>query len=215
MAEMIPAAARVGDDGVELRRREEVDHPLRQSLGRVGFAVVCVERAAAGLDGRRVDFAAVSQEDVRRVAVDIREDQVLYAAREQGDAVRLLGRRLDGADELRRELRGDGRALRLEATKVFRQKLRQANLTEGGLEAESLVEPEQSSDEAEQARAHEQAADRDRAPEAAGESLVEAGGLDFGAGGLEEVGVIHAGRAGGLAGQAAEAVAHLVGEGRR
>ena len=215
MAEMVTAAAGVGDDGVELRRREKVDHPLRQRLGRIGFAIVSVKGAAAGLDGRRVDFAAVGQEDVRGIAIDVGEDEILDAAREQGDAVLLLRRRLDGADELRRELRRDGRALRLEATEILRKELGQAELTEGGLQAESLVKPEESADEAEQARAHEQAADCDRTPEAAGEGLIEAGGLDFGAGSLEQVGVIHAGRAGGLARQAAEAVTHLVGEGRR
>ena len=80
VAEVIAAAARVRDDGVELGRREEVDHPLGQRLGRIAFAVVGVERAAARLDGRRVDFAAVGQKDVRGVAVDVGEDEVLDAA---------------------------------------------------------------------------------------------------------------------------------------
>ena len=120
MAEMVTAAAGVGDDGVELRRREEVDHPLGQRLGRVGFAIVGVERTAAGLDRRRVHFAAVSQEDVGGVAVDIREHEILDATGKQGDAVLFLGGGFDRTDELRRELRRDRRALRLEATKVFR-----------------------------------------------------------------------------------------------
>jgi len=67
-----------------------------------------------------VDFATVGQEDIGGVAIDVREDKVLDAAREQGYAVRLLGRRLNRSDELRRELRSDGWALGLEATKVFR-----------------------------------------------------------------------------------------------
>ena len=215
VAEVIAAAAGVRDDRVELRRREEVDHPLGQRLGRIAFAVVGVERAAAGLDGRRVDFTAVGQKDVGGVTIDIREDEVLDAAGQQGDAVRLLRRRFDRADQLRRELRRDGRALGFEAAEVLGQQLGQSDLAGGGLQPEALVKPEQASGEAEQARAHEQPADGDRAPEAAGEGLVEAGGLDFGAGGLEQVGVIHARGAGGLAGQAAEAVAHLIGEGRR
>ena len=149
MAEVITTATGVGDDRVELRRRKEIDHPLGQCLGRIDFAIVRVERAAAGLDGRGVHFATVGQEDVRGIAVDVGEDEILDAAREQGDAVLLLRRRLDGADELRRELRRNGRALRLEAAKILGQKLRQSNLTEGGLQSESLVKPEQAADEAE------------------------------------------------------------------
>ena len=172
-----------------------------------------VEGAAAGLDGRGVDFAAVSQKDVRGVAVDIREHEILDATGKQGDAVLFLGGGFDWTDELRRELRRDRRALRLEATKVLGQKFRETDLAEGGLESEALVKPEETSGEAEQTRTHEQAADGDRAPEAAGEGLVEAGRLDFGAGGLEQIRVIDAGGAGGLAGQAAETIAHLIGEG--
>jgi NDP-sugar pyrophosphorylase family protein len=43
VAEMIPAAARVREDGVELGRGEKVDHPLGQCLGRSGFAIVRME----------------------------------------------------------------------------------------------------------------------------------------------------------------------------
>ena len=134
-----------------------------------------MQGAAAGLDGWRVDLAAVGQQYVGGVAVDVCEDQILDAAGQEGDAVLLLGGGFDRTDELRRELRRDRRALGLEATEVRREELGQAELTEGCLEAEALVKPEEASDETEQARAHEQAADGDRPPEAAGEGLVEAG----------------------------------------
>ena len=101
MPEMITAAAGIRDDGVELRRREEVDHPLGQGLGRVGFAIVGVEGAAAGLDRRRVDLAAVGQQYVGGVAIDVREDQILHAAGEQGHAMLFLGGGFDRTDELR------------------------------------------------------------------------------------------------------------------
>ena len=49
MLEVRAAAARVGDDGVELVGRELLDLLARQLLGQVPFAVVGVERAAAEL----------------------------------------------------------------------------------------------------------------------------------------------------------------------
>ena len=66
-----------------------------------------------------MDFAAVGQKYIRGVAIDVGEDKVLDAAGEQGDAVLLLGWGFDRADELRRELRRDGRALGLEATEIL------------------------------------------------------------------------------------------------
>lgn len=59
VAEMCPAAAGVGDDGVEIFRRDKVDHAPGQRGGECGFAVVGVERAAARLHGRGVDGAAI------------------------------------------------------------------------------------------------------------------------------------------------------------
>ena len=45
-----------------------------------------VQGAAAGLDGRRVDFAAIGEEDVGGIAVDVRKCQVLDTTGEKGDA---------------------------------------------------------------------------------------------------------------------------------
>ena len=73
--EMGAAAAGVGDDGVEIGDGEEVELAAGEETGGIQVPIVGVEGAAAGLDGRSEDFAVVGEEDVRGVAVDVREDE--------------------------------------------------------------------------------------------------------------------------------------------
>ena len=216
-AEVVPAAAGVADDGVERLRREEVDHPPREQLRGLRLAVVGVQRPAAGLHGRGHHLAAIGEEHVGRVAVDLREDEVLHAAREQGDAVTDDGRPLHGTDERRREPRGDDRALGLEAPEIPGQQADEPEAAGGRLDAEPLDPAERAAGEAQQARAQEEAAEGDRAPEAGRQGPGRSGRLDLGARRLDEAGVVDAGGACRLAGEAAQAIAHLVGEalGRR
>ena len=105
-----------------------------------------VQRAAAGLRRRRVDLAAVGQQHVRRVAVDVGEDEILDAAREQGDAVARLGR---AAASLRaisaiRERRRHPRRLRLEPPQASRGSSRvRPERADERLQAAALIEPQQ------------------------------------------------------------------------
>jgi hypothetical protein len=87
MLEVRPAAAGVGDDGVELVRRHLLHILAGQLLGQSPLAVVRVQRPATLLVRRRDDLAAVSRQHFGRVPVDIAEDDVLGAAGEQGDAI--------------------------------------------------------------------------------------------------------------------------------
>jgi len=86
VAQVRAAAAGVGDDRVESERVEEVELAAGEFASGVGVAVVRVERTAAGLDGGRVDFAAVGEKDVHSGAIDVGEDKVLHTAGQHGYA---------------------------------------------------------------------------------------------------------------------------------
>ena len=143
MLEVGAAAAGVGDDGVELVRRELLKLLARELLGHFPFAVMGVERAAAELLGRRDDFAAVAGEDFDGVAVDVAEDQVLGAADEHGDPILLPadgGR--DGRDQLGGELGLDVGRDAFELLEAFGQELEHAAAADEGLQPELLVDPQ-------------------------------------------------------------------------
>jgi hypothetical protein len=89
--EMGTAAAGVGDDGVEFLHGEEIELAAGEGAGGFEVAVVGVEGATAGLHRRCQDFAVIGEEDVGGVAVDVREDEVLDAAGEEGVAVAGMG----------------------------------------------------------------------------------------------------------------------------
>src|SRR5829696_6706046 len=77
---MRAATGCIGDDGVELFRRELIDLFAGQALREFPFAVVGVKRAAALLVWRRDDFAAVAGQGFGGVAIYVRENEVLRAA---------------------------------------------------------------------------------------------------------------------------------------
>ena len=111
MFQMRTAAARVGNDGVELFRRKLIDVVARQFLGQFPFAVVGVKRAAAILLRRRDDFAAIARQHFDGVAIDIAEDQVLRATGQHGHAIALLADgRGDRRDQLGRKLAAESSA---------------------------------------------------------------------------------------------------------
>jgi hypothetical protein len=87
MLEMRSATGGVGDDGVEVIEVEMIEEAARVTLGHFIFAVVGVERAAAALGRRGDDGAAIGEEDVGGVAVDVAVNEVLNAAGEEADAV--------------------------------------------------------------------------------------------------------------------------------
>ena len=105
-----PAATGIGDDRVIARWREQIDHPAGEGRGEGRFAIVAVQRSAARLDRRGVDLAAIGEENVGGVAVDVAENQILNATGEQSDAMAGgMGWLLVRFDELVGEPGGNGR----------------------------------------------------------------------------------------------------------
>jgi hypothetical protein len=82
---------------------ERIDQSARKVTGRFQFAIVGMQRTAANLHPRRVDFAAIGQEDIHRVAVHIREEDVLHAAREHANAMTRRRRRFNWANDVTRK----------------------------------------------------------------------------------------------------------------
>ena len=73
VAQVRSAAAGVRDDRVVAVGRKEIDHPPRLLAGQLQLAVVGVQGSAARLRRRRLDRAAVGEEHIGGVAVDVRE----------------------------------------------------------------------------------------------------------------------------------------------
>ena len=135
------AAAGVRDDRIVAVRREEIDHPARLLPGQIQLAVVGVQRSAARLRRWRLDAAAVGQQHIRRVAVDVGEDQILDAAGQKRDAIAGLSpRRFAARDQPIRERRRHPRRLRLQPPQRRRQEHRQAERANGGFDAAALIE---------------------------------------------------------------------------
>ena len=112
----------VGDNGVEVERIELIDHPPCQNTGGHGLSVVCMERSAARLHGGSHDFAAVGQQDIGGVPVDVGKDQILHAAGKKAHAVALDSLwGLDGTDHLMGKARENAGCLRLECAEPARQ----------------------------------------------------------------------------------------------
>ena len=214
MLEVRAAAGGVGDDGVERVEVELVEQAAGVVLRHLVLAVVGVERAAAGLVRRRDDGAAVGEQDVGGVAVDVAVDEVLHAAGEQADAVtsRYPAHSPRGCDQVGRELAPHDRRLRLEPRGTLRQETsaawrgRASAAPRRGRAKRSR--PTQPQPPLPREKQVEQQPAR-KAPQRRSRRLRP---LGLGAGHLEELGVIDPGGAGRFAGEAAEAEVHLVRE---
>ena len=207
------AASRVGDDGVEFVDCEEIELAAGQLAGRFEVAVVGVEGAAAGLDGRRQDFAVVGKENVGGVAVNVGKNQILDAAGEQGDTVAgRAGGPFDRADEFVGKRGRNGGRLGLQIPQGGREETQQTGFPDEGLETGLLMEPERGSESPEEAGLEEQVTQGEPAPETALGRDGGAGAFDFGPGRFKKGTVIHSRRTSRLAGEATEAIIHFLGE---
>ena len=166
MLEVRAAAAGVGDDGVELLRWELVNVPACEFLRQRPFAVVRVQRTAAALFRRCDDFTAVLCEHFHGVSVHVAEGQVLRAAGQHGDAVTLLaeGRR-DGRDEFGGKLVANVRCHRFQFPQTLWEQPQHAATADELLQSESLIEPENFSEQFQPAQIHEQPAHGEAADE--------------------------------------------------
>ena len=206
------AAACVGDDGIKVVQIEAVDLLAGEYAGEVHGAVVGVQRAAAMLVTRSDDFTAIGQQHIGGIAIDPGKHQILDAAREQAHPVLRGGRTLHRVDEFVGKMIGDHRRLRLQLAQVRRHQMEELVLAQETLHPGALVKPHGTAHEAQQHRVHEQNLEREPAPEFAFRARGGAGALDFGPRGFKQVGILHSRRAGGFAGQATQAVVHLIGE---
>ena len=140
------------------------------SLASSSLAIVRVQRAAAGLRARRDDFAAVGQQHIGRVAVDIGEGQVLHAARQQAHAVprrclagsstRLRSGHPRSCGAMRGVCGSSSRSLL--GSSRSKPKLRTQRAP-----ARCLIQPHQHAHEPQQPRVHEEHLQRQPAPEVA------------------------------------------------
>ena len=165
--------------------------------------------------GGVIDLAAVAREHFHGVAVDVAEDQVLGAADEHGDAILAFGPTagVTGAISSAENLGWMSGVMGSSSLQAFGQELEHAAAADERLQPELLVEPQaRGPTQPQAAQVHEQPAQRKGADEIALGRLSTPLALGLGAGVLEQFGVVDARRAGGHAGEAAEAEIHLVGE---
>jgi len=172
-----------------------------------------MERAATTLDGRCDDFATILGEDFDSIGIYIAEDEVLSTTGEHRDAVaRWGGGQCDRGDAFVTEaglnLRGHG----LEFAEARWQEFENTTASDERLEACLLPEAEGAADPLKPGVIHEEPMEGEAAYEGSAGGLEDSGFLGFGAGMLEEFGVIHTGRTGCHAGETTKAEVHFVGK---
>ena len=172
-----------------------------------------MQRSAAALVARRVNLAAVPGQHLDGVAVDVAKNQVLCAAGEHGDAITLLtsGRRLE-PDEFVGELGLYLRRHRLEFAQALGQQLEHAAAAHERLEAKRAVQPNQPAEHLQPSVLGEEPLESHVPDQSAPCGVDDLFLLHLGTGVLEQLGVVHPGRAGRHARKAAETKIHFVGE---
>ena len=150
MAQMRPATACIGNDGVKTFRWDEIHQSFCDGDGQKRFAVMRVQRSAAGLFRGGIDAAAIGQKDVSGVPVNIREDKVLHASCEKGNFVAGRLGRLIRLDELVGKGRRNLGGLWFEAAQVFWKKTHEAATAEQFLYAAFLINTQHSPRHSEQ-----------------------------------------------------------------
>ena len=170
-------------------------------------------RAAAALRARRDDLATIREQHIDGVSIDVREGEILHTAGEHADTMLLPAlRRLDGINQLIGEARGDFRCLRLQSRQRGWHKAKELHAAHESIEAGGLIKSQNTPDEAQEPRTHEKRVQREPTPKITLGGFGDSSLLDLGTGGFEEFGIIDARRTSRLAGQAAEAVVHLIRE---
>ena len=76
---MRAAARGIGNDRIELIHIKRINLPAGELFRRPQLSVVRVQRAATILNARSVDFASVDEQDVNRIAIDFRKNNVLHS----------------------------------------------------------------------------------------------------------------------------------------
>ena len=160
MPQMCTASARVRDDHVKIFWGQGIDGLAGQDLSEVARAVVGVEGAAAVLLGRGMDRAAVGQERIRCIAVDIGKNQILDATgqeRHPSSGRRFVGGRpLHGRYQFVRKFCCDARSEGLESAEVCRKQAGQTQSAHQRFNAAALINPKQASGQPQRPRIHKQ-----------------------------------------------------------
>ena len=199
------ATRRVHDDVLHAGRLEDLDRAPGQGERGGVLARVGVERAAAGLRPRRDHLGPVPGEHAGRRAILGTEGHLLDAAGEQPhpDAAHARGRRHLG----QRRAVGAGWQVRQERLPVAQrlgQEPEQPGAAHDTSQAAGLVDAEAGGGQTQERRIGQQQREVDP-PEPPAEEPARPLPLDLGARGLDELAVRDAGRAGRLAGAAAQA----------
>ena len=218
------ATGGVGDDGVEpsyalraLEGRLLAEKGFKvgagEALGEVAEAGVDVERAAAELPGGHDDFAAIHSQDAEGGAVQFCEGRLGDAAGEEGHAgpptpCRL--RRVHATQLGEKEVVVQRRQQLLRFAELA-EKFQRARSPCRLLQAGALIETQQAADEGEARGVGKQLAKAEPAQEA-GDERAAVVLLNLRAGGFDELAVLDAGGAGGLAGAAVEAEVNVADE---
>ena len=209
-----PAPGGVDDDRARRRPCSKASM-VRRANARASSAAAGVqrERAAAALRRRRHDLAALGRQHADGRVVDVREDEPLHAAGQQADRHAGAGRRRACArarrasaidsDDRRRQL---GQRAQPRGQQVQQPAALRAAAESSGRPAAAPARAAAARDTAPPRTAPSGTADRRRRVVAA---------LDLRARGLDQRRVLHAGRAGGDAGHAAEAGVEVADERRR
>ncbi len=196
-----PAAGGVDDDRVDAGPLELLDEGAGEPLGLLLAAVVRGQGATAPLRALGDDVEALGAQHPGGRRVDAREELALHAAEQHADdPAPGAARRGPLGDPLRLAELG-GQALHRRERR--RQPVEQTGTPQGLGQAGALVEPQRSP------RRPQPLGVREQREDPLAQRLVGRGAfvpaLDLGAGVLDEPVVLHAGRAGGHAGHAAEA----------
>ena len=83
-------------DGVERVEIEGIELLAGQLAGRLHFAVVGMKGAATILHRRRENLAAIGQQNLRRVTIDLRKHDILHTACEQPHLVEARDALIEG-----------------------------------------------------------------------------------------------------------------------
>src|SRR4051812_46751122 len=141
MFQMRTATACVGDDGIELVGWKLIDLPAGQVLRQFPFAIMRMERAAAGLVGRRNNFATIMRQHLGSIAIDVTVDEILRATGKQRDAVTpFAARRNEWRDQVGGKGRLNLRSHGFEFAQPHRQQFQNAAAPNEYLNPELLIE---------------------------------------------------------------------------
>ena len=208
--QMGSATSRIGDDGVTMLEINRIDLFPSEFPCRVQIAIVSVQGTATPLLSWRQYRTTRRGQNFGSVPVDVRITNILNAPREQPNAVMFRLGREKGGDQFIAECGGHPGCPGFESTQGRRQEPGQSQLSRDTVQAEFLNHSQETADHFQPCRHAKNDPQTQPAPESPFRSVHDPGVFDVGSGGLKQPGVVNACRAGGGAGEAAQAKIHFI-----